>query len=262
MPAFAFEVEYAKSNRAACKKCKDKIDKDLVRVGFKAVVPEDAEGPNAHFGCSWHHFSCFPNAKGRAWFKKHLTPDVVAEGFDALRREDQEAVTQLFKACRGEVEIPAAPAAPAVQAGKVETPEKSGRKRNAKEGNVAGVEGSPPAKAPKVNPSVLTDEQVAAIGEAKAKLASKNAAWLGAVLAKNGLPKTGRKEELVDRVAESQVLGVPPTCTVCERKKLSWSRGTGKFSCPGFFDDESKSFKKCKGPGDDVELQRTPWQEV
>merc|ERR1711959_350783 len=82
-----------------------------------------------------------------------------------------------------------------------------------------------------------------------------------ALFLRNGLPKTGRKDELIDRVAENQVLGVPPTCDVCEKRKLVWSRGTGKFSCPGFFDDETKAFKRCKGPVG-TELQRTPWQEL
>merc|ERR1712039_134380 len=100
---------------------------------------------------------------------------------------------------------------------------------------------------------VLTTEQVAAIEEAKTKLASKNAAFLSAALARNGLPKTGRKEELLERVAENQVLGIPPTCGLCEKVKLRWSRETGKFSCPGFFDDEAKAFKRCKGPGDSAE---------
>merc|ERR1712061_273575 len=100
----------------------------------------------------------------------------------------------------------------------------------------------------------MGDEQVAAIAEAKAKLTSKNAAWLGAALAKNGLPKAGRKEELIDRVAENQVLGIPPKCTLCEKKVLNWSRTTGKFSCPGYFDDEAKSFKRCKGPAEGADL--------
>ena len=33
---------YAKSNRAACKQCKAKIDKDAVRFGFSQEVPEGA----------------------------------------------------------------------------------------------------------------------------------------------------------------------------------------------------------------------------
>jgi len=254
MPAFTFEVEYAKSNRSTCKKCKDKIDKDLVRVGFKAAVPEDAEGAAAHIGSSWHHFGCFPQAKGTVWFKKHLTADMATsvEGLEALKTEDRDVVAELFKACRGEVPVPAAPVPPAV-----ETPAKD-KKRKAK----GGDEDATTAKAVKADAPVLTEQQLAAIAEAKAKAASKNSAWLGAALAKNGLAKTGRKDELVERVAENQVLGVPPKCTLCEKKVLNWSRGTGKFSCPGFFDDESKSFKKCKGPAEGADLRRTPWQEL
>ncbi|CAL1139428.1 unnamed protein product [Cladocopium goreaui] len=45
-----------------------------------------------------------------------------------------------------------------------------------------------------------------------------------------------------------------PVCPLCEKQKLRFSKVTGSYSCPGFFDDESKSFKRCKGPGDDTQL--------
>lgn len=260
MPAFSFEVEYAKSGRAACKKCKDKIDKDAIRVGFKAEAAEDAEGAAAHFGCSWHHFACFAQAKGAAWFKKHLTSEAEkgVAGLDALKTEDQELVAELFKACRGERSVPAAPVAPAQEESTI-TPTKVTKKRKAK-GDDAAEDGAA-AKAAKVEAApTLTESQLEAIAEAKAKLSSKNGAFLGSVLALNGLPKTGRKDELVDRVAENQVLGVPPMCSTCDKKKLLWSRATGKFSCAGFFDDEAKVFKKCKGPPADAVLERSPWQ--
>lgn len=264
MPSFSFEVEYAKSGRAACKKCKGKIDKDLVRVGIKAEVPEDAEGASAHFGASWHHFNCFPQAKGQIWFKRHLTAEVAdaVEGLDSLKSDDRDTVAQLFKACRGEVPMPAAPAAPSLEGGDNETPAKGSKKRKLKGGD--GLQdGAAPAKTAKASDEpVLTEAVLTQIAEAKSKLTSKNAAFLGSVLAKNGLPKTGRKDELIDRVAENQVLGVPPTCDICEKKLLTWSRGTGKFSCPGFFDDEAKVFKRCKGPSLSATLTRTPWQEL
>jgi len=86
---------------------------------------------------------------------------------------------------------------------------------------------------------------------------------LGALLQKNGLPKAGKKDELVERCAESKVLGVPPECPTCEKAKLKFAMATGKFSCPGFFDSEEKRFKRCKGPGDAAaDLQRTAWLEL
>mmetsp|Transcript_47059 Transcript_47059/g.93684 ORF Transcript_47059/g.93684 Transcript_47059/m.93684 type:complete len:265 (+) Transcript_47059:78-872(+) len=262
MPNFSFEIEYAKSNRSACKKCRGKIDKDLVRIGFKIEAPEDAEGAAAHMGCSWHHFGCFPQAKGQVWFKRHLTNEAVDSivGLNALKSEDREAVAELFKACRGEAPVPTA--VPNLVTGAsvavdTETPTKEPRKRkqmcDTADGSMDG-----PAKVPK---GVLTEEQAAAIAEAKTKLSSKNAAFLSAALERNGLPKTGRKDELLDRVAENSVLGVPPVCDVCEKRRLSWARSTGQFSCPGYFDDEAKHFKRCKGPSG-TEQQRTQWQEM
>jgi len=259
MPSFSFEVEYAKSARGGCKKCKEKIDKDHVKVGIKNVVADDAE--TSHFGPSWHHFDCFSQAKGQVWFKKHLTAEAAnaCVGLDALKSEDRDIVAELFKACRGEGPMPTAPVPPVAASN--DTPAKVSKKRKSTAEDAA--EGTS-AKAPKVavvSEPVLTEAQLAAISEAKAKLASKNAAYLGMALTKNGLPKAGRKDELIDRVAENQVLGVPPTCDVCDKKKLIWSSKTGKFSCAGYFDDETKAFKRCKGPLA-TELTRTPWQEL
>lgn len=147
MPSFSFEVEYAKSARSTCKQCKGKIDKDLVRVGFKADVPEDAEGSAAHMGCAWHHFACFAKAKGQAWFKKHLTSDTCEKvsGLDALNNDDRNAVLELFKACRGEVPLPEAPKPPATtDSEKEKTP--GGKKRKSKGDDDIGT----PAKSAKV----------------------------------------------------------------------------------------------------------------
>jgi len=272
MPSFELEVEYAKSGRAACKQCKGKIDKDAVRIGVKAAVEAPAAGDedtpasrnHALEGVRWHHFGCLQRVHGPAWFKKHAPESAESlTGFQALRPEDREAVAVLLKACRGEGPSPeAAPAPAAAEPSSMPTGARGGKRKGKEEGDsvaerVAKVaRPSPPAAA------VLTEEQTAAVAAAKERLASKNVAALGAMLAKNGLPKAGRKEELMERVAECQALGVPPQCSVCEKVKLKWSRETGKFSCPGFFDQEAGAFKRCKGPEKGTEIQRTPWQEL
>lgn len=268
MPSFSIEVEYAKSNRAACKHCKAKIDKDAVRLGIKACADEAAGGDeegasraNAHMmeAVKWHHFSCLQRARGPAWFKKHF-PGSAAEAvanLDSLKSEDQEAVDALLKACRGEGEMPEVPQAAGADA--EETPSKAagGKKRK----GAVGAEEAPAAKTPK--PAALSAEQLAAVAAAREQLSKKSGAALGIFLAKNGLPKSGRKDELLDRCAECKALGVPPTCTLCEKVKLKFSRDSGKYSCPGYFDSDDKVFKRCKGPPAETlaELQRTPWQE-
>jgi len=263
MPSFTLEAEYSKSNRAACRHCKAKIDKDVVRVGLKAgAADEEQAGGDAESRQSshmmdavkWYHFDCLPRAKGKAWFKKHFPGDAATSftGFEALKPEDQKQVETLLSACRGEIALPGASGESVI------TPVKeAGGKRKGTE--APGAE--PAAKAAKS--AFLSQEQADAIAAATATFASKNVAMLGALLAKNGLPKSGRKEELVERAAECKALGVPPTCTLCEKAKLKFSHQSGKFSCPGFFDADDSKFKRCKGPGDEVTtLERVPWQEL
>jgi poly [ADP-ribose] polymerase len=53
-PEKGFVVEYAKSSRSGCKGCKQKIDKDVLRLGKMIPSPHfDGWTPN------WHHVGCF-----------------------------------------------------------------------------------------------------------------------------------------------------------------------------------------------------------
>eukprot|EP00747_Dinoflagellata_sp_TGD_P126834 gnl/TRDRNA2_/TRDRNA2_174318_c2_seq1.p1 gnl/TRDRNA2_/TRDRNA2_174318_c2~~gnl/TRDRNA2_/TRDRNA2_174318_c2_seq1.p1 ORF type:complete len:254 (-),score=81.81 gnl/TRDRNA2_/TRDRNA2_174318_c2_seq1:421-1182(-) len=252
MPGFAFEVEYAKSNRAACKQCKEKIDKGAVRLGFKQVALEgEAALDHVAEATKWHHAECFSKAKGIAWFKKNLCAIDQLAGTSDLKDEDRERVIEIFKVCKGEASL--------------ESPQKTDGPDSKKRPAAGAADGESSSKAAKTaadSQGLLTAEQAEKIAEVKAAISKKNAAALGAMLAKNGLAKTGRKDELVERIAENQVLGVPPSCPTCEKGKLKWSRVTGKFSCPGYFDDDSKAFKRCKGPAADAEIERVPWQEL
>lgn len=46
------EAEYALSNRSSCKACKQKIDKDELRLGL--ILDDD------HFNAkNWYHLKCF-----------------------------------------------------------------------------------------------------------------------------------------------------------------------------------------------------------
>ena len=253
MPIFGFELEYAKSNRSACKHCKEKIEKGAVRIGLKVLTDtgaEDAESrkkAHAMESAKWHHEGCFPKIKGKAWFRQHLPEDVeTITGFDLLKEEDAQRVKLLLQSCRGEdVEE----ATPKDKKRKADPDEKKSTKKSK-------------FFADQEAPSALSSEEQKSIETVKAELSKKNAAALGAMLTQNGLPKSGRKEELLDRVAEAKALGVPPLCPLCEKKKLLFSKVTGCYSCPGYFDEEAKHFRKCKGPGDGATLVRTRWQEL
>lgn len=76
-------VEYAKSARASCKSCKDKIEKGQMRIG--STLP-GGEYDMVH----WYHLQCFgiPNSFGQA---KDLT------GFNTLKKEDKAILEEYFE---------------------------------------------------------------------------------------------------------------------------------------------------------------------
>eukprot|EP00929_Paragymnodinium_shiwhaense_P031604 TRINITY_DN17665_c0_g1_i1.p1 TRINITY_DN17665_c0_g1~~TRINITY_DN17665_c0_g1_i1.p1 ORF type:complete len:208 (-),score=40.20 TRINITY_DN17665_c0_g1_i1:170-793(-) len=74
------------------------------------------------------------------------------------------------------------------------------------------------------------------------------------------MPKAGKKDELVERIAECLVLGgVPPLCSTCDTARLKYNRTTGQYACPGFFDETNKRMAKCKGAGKDAKIDRVAW---
>ncbi|KAM9212025.1 poly [ADP-ribose] polymerase 1 [Dugong dugon] len=83
-----YRAEYAKSGRASCKKCKENIPKDSLRMAIMVQSPIfDGRVPH------WYHFSCF-------WKVGHtlLHPDVDVDGFSELRWDDQQKVKKTAEA--------------------------------------------------------------------------------------------------------------------------------------------------------------------
>ncbi|KAF6202111.1 hypothetical protein GE061_004509 [Apolygus lucorum] len=83
-----FKIEYAKSSRAACKGCEDKLAKGEVRISKKDYETDNAK----RFGGMdrWHHIECF--AKLRDELEFFECGDQLP-GFGELKAEDQVAVT-------------------------------------------------------------------------------------------------------------------------------------------------------------------------
>lgn len=271
-----FEVEYARSGRATCKVCKGKIDKDALRIGAKARADReklaDVENASqiAHMmeSTRWHHFQCFPKMKSKKWFAENLIDASASAGFDTLRQEDQEKVTTLFEFSRGAdvvlPEVPLAPQEPPVTPAGAD----KGRKRqpDIAADSRAEDEMTPPQKSAKCqsdgveSSGGLSEDQASQLQRSKNELAKKSIAQLGAMLAKNGLSKSGKKDELVERVAEYRLLGVPPICSACSKGRLRWTRESNRYTCPGHFDEVAKRMRRCKGPAADVEIKRLAWQ--
>ncbi|CAL8393165.1 unnamed protein product [Arctogadus glacialis] len=80
-----YKAEYAKSGRASCKKCKENIAKDSLRMAIMVQSPMfDGKVPH------WHHFSCF-------WQRAAAQSTADIAGFSDLRWEDQEKVKKAIE---------------------------------------------------------------------------------------------------------------------------------------------------------------------
>lgn len=87
-----FLVEYAKSSRATCKKCEEKIEKSTIRLG---KLDYDAETPyNAGPVPRWYHLKCFIEAREKLEFFGEIKK---VKGFKDLEEEDQKMLRKTIK---------------------------------------------------------------------------------------------------------------------------------------------------------------------
>eukprot|EP01084_Bolivina_argentea_P027902 51840_1 len=82
-----FSVEHAKSNRSKCKKCKEKIPKDNLRMGVHTEKWEDEDGNEWHGTTKWIHLKCFDKAIRK---KPKSKNDII--GFKLLSYNEKKTV--------------------------------------------------------------------------------------------------------------------------------------------------------------------------
>lgn len=107
-----FVSEYAKSGRASCKLCKDKIDKDELRLGAM-VQSAFHDGKQAQ----WYHERCF-------FGKQRPTTEGDVAGFESLRFEDQKRIREKIASLGGGI-VEAAPTGKGKGKGKKRSAEQS-----------------------------------------------------------------------------------------------------------------------------------------
>ncbi|XP_028036394.1 poly [ADP-ribose] polymerase [Bombyx mandarina] len=94
MADLPYQVEYAKTGRAACKGCKQKIDQGSLRI---AVMVQsaffDGKQPN------WHHEDCF-------FKKRRLNSFTEIANFNVLKNEDQKRIKTTIENSAGAVVMP------------------------------------------------------------------------------------------------------------------------------------------------------------
>lgn len=252
MSATSYSVENAKSNRSTCKVCKTKIDKDVLRIGTCAP------GPGDYDMVSWRHLECQKKPK-------HLTDLSGLVGLSQLSSEDQDKVRVWWDSQNA--------------------PKSSPVKRKAPDGDAAGgstaAMGDPKKmkaseikaalKAHGLPTSGTKPEQVAVLQEVKqrqeleAKYGALSVNELKELLRLNSQLRSGDKATLLERCVDAHLYGCLPRCPLCGggTLKVAYSqryghKGQGKFSCPGFYDDDE--YKKCSFTATDG-VERPAWKE-
>ncbi|XP_059207333.1 DNA ligase 3 isoform X1 [Centropristis striata] len=87
-----FIVEYAKRGTAGCKKCKDKIQKGIVRIG--KVVPNPFSESAGEMK-EWYHVKCIFEKLERARATTKKIEDITdLEGWEELQDEDKELINK------------------------------------------------------------------------------------------------------------------------------------------------------------------------
>uniref|UniRef100_A0A1B6DFG5 Poly [ADP-ribose] polymerase n=1 Tax=Clastoptera arizonana TaxID=38151 RepID=A0A1B6DFG5_9HEMI len=84
-----FGIEYAKSGRAECRGCHEKILKDEVRIS--KMDYESDEGRRYGGIPRWHHIECFAKLRIELEF---FSPGNTLNGFNTLKQEDKDTVTK------------------------------------------------------------------------------------------------------------------------------------------------------------------------
>ncbi|XP_036398928.1 poly [ADP-ribose] polymerase 1-like [Megalops cyprinoides] len=91
-----FAVEYAKSNRSACKGCEQKIEKDQIRVSKRTVDPEK---PQLGLIDRWYHTACFVQQREELAFRPEYSAAQL-KGFLSLSDEDQAELKKRLPAAK------------------------------------------------------------------------------------------------------------------------------------------------------------------
>lgn len=111
----------------------------------------------------------------------------------------------------------------------------------------------------KTDPGPLSEEERSAIKRVADDVESFTVSKLKELLRINDQKISGTKEELVQRVAECQVLGAIPRCPDCQGGHLRFDQNSGVYSCPGYMDEDGE-YRRCGFKSKQVD--RVAWKSM
>ena len=223
----SYVVDYAKSGRSSCVVCDEKIDKDVVRVG-RMERSERFDGLTPR----WTHLTCAMGREG----EKIESADVI-EGLDDLRVEDQQDVRDV---------VAGNPVAVRVEKDEDEKPKTKGKKKGRgkrarkdeeEDEEEEEEEEAPKKKGKKRGKKVVKEEEDAGDGDAEMKEATPAYSTMSAAQLKEackaaGLPASGTKAALIDRLTEHGEASAPSASSSSPPPSSSPSSSSPSASSP------------------------------
>lgn len=199
--ASEFSVEYAKSGRAKCRKCEEKIEKGVVRLS-KMMEAEDSKFASQL--PRWHHIDCFVLCRDELDAKEFGAADIP--GFSSLSNEDQKVLTSKLKPPK-----------------KQKSTEK-----------VSSSKSVPEEKKDKDAEQELLKVQSQRYWKVRDGLFQHcNNGDLREMLNENDYIASGGEDALLDRCADGIMFGALENCPECKDGKLVLSSTKNGYKCTG-----------------------------
>lgn len=232
-----YTVEPAKSGRAKCKKCKETIEKGMIKI-IVAYPPKDDAG----YGISSsYHLGCFKIPRKFSVGAAKLTPsefvaDHVQDGTPDQDLDHHEVIRKITEAM--------------TTPKKTKQKEESGddimsRLKLAAKSQEDATEDVPPAKKKaKVESSESEEDfqKMLGIYHTYSKMTNPQ---LKDILRWNGQLLTGTKDFLVFKVIEGVLYGRLSVCPLCQAGLKFMPGDYDKIHCPGIFDDDIQARIPC-----------------
>ena len=239
MSTTTYTIEKAKSGRAACKKCKDKIGQGDLRIGVHSKFDDKVM-------TKWYHLECFPiprklNNMSIEEFLDEYIDDETEEKLLSDEKE-KERIVEIMKSTKKATDSKAESGG---GGGGVSSYMQSViQNATILELEAEAVDGDDDAEPKKKKSKIMSDNE-RALAEAYLKFKNLKIGELQDILSWNKIVKTGNKNVLLTRVIDGYVNGRIGKCVDCTEGKPRIADDGSGIVCNGYYDEDLGTRRPC-----------------